>query len=272
MSDMSSESDQTVTLTVRDAVAHLTLNRPEQHNAFDDQMIAVLDNRLMEIEARSDIRVVILAAEGKSFSAGADLAWMKRMAGYSQAENEADALLLGNMLARLNQLALPTIALVQGGAYGGGVGLVSACDMAIAAESAVFSLTEVRLGILPSVVSPYVLAAIGLRAARRYFLTAERFDAAEAHRMGLVHQVVPDGSLTDAADRMVSHLLSGGPGAIANAKRLIADFAGHPIDDSLIAKTARGIAEARASDEGKEGISAFLDRRKPGWVPEKDAE
>lgn len=262
----------TVTLSVDDNVARLTLNRPERHNAFDDHMIAVLDDRLKGIAARPDIRVVILAAEGKSFSAGADLDWMKRMAGYSQAENEADARALGDMLARLNTLAVPTIALVQGGAYGGGVGLIAACDMAIAAHDAVFALTEVRLGIIPSVVSPYVLAAIGPRAARRYFLTAERFDAAEACRMGLIHETVPQDALTAAGDRMVKHLLAGGPAALASAKRLIADMAFRPVDDSVIAETARRIAEARAGDEGKEGISAFLERRKPSWVPEKDPE
>lgn len=260
------EPDQTVTLSVEDNIARLTLSRPERHNAFDDHMIAVLDDRLKEIADRSDIRVVLLAAEGKSFSAGADLDWMKRMAGYSQAENEADAQALGDMLSRLNSLATPTIALVQGGAYGGGVGLVAACDIVIAADDAVFALTEVRLGIIPSVVSPYVLGAIGQRAARRYFLTAERFDAAEACRMGLVHEVVPADELNAAADRMVAYLMAGGPGAIASAKRLIADMAGRPIDEALITETARRIAQARAGDEGKEGISAFLERRKPGWT------
>ncbi|MBT5457355.1 MAG: enoyl-CoA hydratase/isomerase family protein [Rhodospirillaceae bacterium] len=253
-------------------MAHLTLNRPERHNAFDDHMISVLDDRLREIADRGDVRAVILAAEGKSFSAGADLDWMKRMAGYSSAENEADAKALGDMLARLNGLAVPTIALVQGGAYGGGVGLVAACDMAIAAEEAVFSLTEVRLGIIPSVVSPYVLAAIGARAARRYFLTAERFDAAEAYRMGLVHEVVPAAELRAFGDSLVKQLLAGSPAAIASAKQLIAHMAGRPVDEALIAETARRIAAARASEEGKEGISAFLERRKPDWVPAKEQE
>jgi methylglutaconyl-CoA hydratase len=261
-------SEHTVTLTVESGIARLTLNRSERHNAFDDQMIAVLDNRLQEIAGNSEVRVVILAAEGKSFSAGADLDWMKRMAGYSQAENEADAKALGDMLARLNTLPVPTIALVQGGAYGGGVGLVAACDLAIATDDAVFALTEVRLGIIPSVVSPYVLGAIGQRAARRFFLTAERFDASEAHRIGLVHEVVPAGKLNLAADRLVKYLLAGGPSAIATAKQLIADLAGRPIDEATITETAHRIAAARASDEGKEGISAFLERRKPGWDAE----
>lgn len=261
-----SSTDNNVILSVADKIARLTLNRPERHNAFDDRMIAVLDDRLSEIAGNPHIRVVLLAAEGKSFSAGADLDWMKRMAGYSQAENEADAKALGQMLARLNTLAVPTVALVQGGAYGGGVGLVAACDMAIAAEEAVFCLSEVRLGIIPSVVSPYVLAAIGQRAARRYFLTAERFDAVEAHRLGLVHEVVPASELSGAADRLVEQLLAGGPAAIASAKQLIADVGGRPVDEALITETARRIAAARASDEGREGITAFLERRKPGWT------
>lgn len=261
-----SSTDNNVILSVADNIARLTLNRPERHNAFDDRMIAVLDDRLSEIADNPHIRVVLLAAEGKSFSAGADLDWMKRMAGYSQAENEADAKALGQMLARLNTLAVPTVALVQGGAYGGGVGLVAACDMAIAAENAVFCLSEVRLGIIPSVVSPYVLAAIGQRAARRYFLTAERFDAVEAHRLGLVHEVVPASELSGAADRLVEQFLAGGPAAIASAKQLIADVGGRPVDEALITETARRIAAARASDEGREGIAAFLERRKPGWT------
>lgn len=263
-----SYTDQTVTLAIESGIAHLTLNRPERHNAFDDQMITALDARLREISSRAEIRVVVLAAAGQSFSAGADLDWMKRMAGYSQADNEADAKALGDMLVRLNTLPIPTIAVVQGGAYGGGVGLVAACDMAIAANDAVFALSEVRLGIIPSVISPYVIAAIGQRAARRYFLTAERFDAVEAHRIGLVHQAVPSGDLTEATDRLVKNLLAGGPVAIASAKRLIADMSGRPINESLVDETARRIAAARASDEGREGIAAFLERRKPNWLME----
>ena len=265
---MSAPQDQPVTVYVQDSVARIVLNRPERHNAFDDRMIAVLDDRLDEVARRSDVRVVVLAANGKSFSAGADINWMKRMAGYSQAENEADAQALGGMLAKLYRMPKPTVALIQGGVYGGGLGLVAACDIAITAEDADFALSEVRLGLIPAVISPYVIAAIGPRVARRYFLTAERFGAAEAHRIGLVHEVVPSSDLSAASDRLLKQLLAGGPEAIGRAKQLISDVAGRTLDDTLIADTARRIAEARASTEGVEGLSAFLERRKPSWMME----
>jgi methylglutaconyl-CoA hydratase len=247
------------------AKATLWLNRPERHNAFDDGLIAELSAALVELAADSAIRVVLLAGRGKSFSAGADLAWMKRMAGYTAAENEADAQKMAEMLHRLDSLAKPTIALVQGAAMGGGVGLVAACDIAIAAEDAQFAFSEVRLGLTPATISPYVIAAIGPRAARRYFLTAERFDARRALRLGLVTVVVPAADLAMEASRLADILCQNGPAAMAEAKRLIADVTGRPIDAALRRETAGRIARRRASAEGREGVAAFLEKRKPSW-------
>ena len=247
------------------AKATLWLNRPERHNAFDDGLIAELSAALAELAADSAIRVVLLAGRGKSFSAGADLAWMKRMAGYTAAENEADAQKMAEMLHRLESLPKPTIALVQGAAMGGGVGLVAACDIAIAAEDAQFALSEVRLGLIPAAISPYVIAAIGPRAARRYFLTAERFDARRALGLGLVSAVVPTADLATEASRLADILCQNGPAAMAEAKRLIADVTGRPIDAALRTETAGRIARQRASAEGREGVAAFLEKRKPSW-------
>jgi methylglutaconyl-CoA hydratase len=259
-------SDPTFVLERRaDGVVRLTLSRPAIHNAFDDRQIAELTAAFGDLAGDDTVRAIVLTGAGRSFSAGADLEWMKRTATYGAAENEADAAVLAGTLGKLNFMPKPTVALVQGGAYGGGVGLVAACDIAIATEDAIFSLSEVKLGIIPSVISPYVVAAIGARAARRYFLTAERFGAREAHRIGLVHEVVPVDDLAAAGERMVSHLLNAGPEAARKAKRLIADVAGRPVDADLMAETARRIADARSSPEGQEGIAAFLERRKPSW-------
>jgi len=265
---MAGRPDQNLLVTVEDGVCRLVLNRPERHNAFDDALIAALDEILVEIEGRVDIRAVVLTASGDSFCAGADLGWMKRAAGYTGQENREDAGRLADMLARLAGLSRPTLALVQGNAFGGGLGLIAACDIAIAARDARFALSEVRLGLIPSVISPYVLRAIGRRAAQRYFLTAERFDAEEARRLGLVHEAVPAGELAAAGDRIVDALKLGGPVAIAEAKRLIADVAGRPIDRRIIDETARRIAEVRGGAEGREGVAAFLERRKPVWRSE----
>ena len=248
-----------------DGVATIRLNRPDVHNAFDDALIAELTGALRAVAAAADIRAVVLAATGKSFSAGADLTWMRRMAGASIAENEADARALAELMRTLHDLAKPTVAVVQGPAYGGGVGLVAACDIAIAAETATFALSEVRLGLIPAVVSPYVVAAIGARVARRYFLTGERFGAAEALRLGLVHLVAGAARLDEALRGVLAALAEGGPVAQAAAKRLVADVAGRPIDAALAAETARCIADIRAGAEAKEGIAAFLDKRKPAW-------
>ena len=248
------------------AKATLWLNRPERHNAFDDALIAELSAALAALAADSAIRVVLLAGRGKSFSAGADLAWMKRMAGYTAAENEADAQKMAEMLHRLDSLPKPTIALVQGAAMGGGVGLVAACDIAIAAEDAQFAFSEVRLGLTPATISPYVIAAIGPRAARRYFLTAERFDARQAlWGWGWSAAVVPAADLATEASRLADILCQNGPAAMAEAKRLIADVTGRPIDAALRTETAGRIARQRASAEGREGVAAFLEKRKPGW-------
>ncbi len=247
------------------AKATLWLNRPELHNAFDDGLIGELDSALAVLAADSAIRVVLLAGRGKSFSAGADLAWMKRMAGYSADENEADAQKMAEMLHRLSSLPKPTIALVQGAAMGGGVGLVAACDIAFAAEDAQFALSEVRLGLIPAAISPYVIAAIGPRAARRYFLTAERFDARQALGLGLVSAVVPPAALGTEADKLADILCQNGPAAMAEAKRLIADVTDRPIDAALRTETAGRIARQRASAEGREGVAAFLEKRKPDW-------
>jgi methylglutaconyl-CoA hydratase len=248
-------------------VATLRLNRPEVHNAFNDALIAELTQALRRLDADAAVRAVVLAANGPSFSAGADLQWMRRMAAYSEAENEADARALADLMRTLDRLAKPTVAVVQGAAFGGGVGLVACCDIALAADHATFALSEVRLGLIPAVISPYVMAAIGARAARRYFLTGERFDAAEARRLGLVQEVVPAADLPQASDRILVMLAQGGPVAQAAAKRLVADLAGRPLDDGLVEDTAKRIARIRAGEEGRDGVSAFLEKRKPGWIP-----
>jgi len=236
------------------------------HNAFNDRVITALSAILDDLGRDDGLRVVVLRGAGKSFSAGADAQWMRAAAEYDEARNLADAARLGDMLRRLNRLPTPTVALVQGAALGGGLGLVACCDIVIAAAKARFGLTEVRLGLTPATISPYVVAAIGARAARRWFLTAERFDAARAHALGLVHEVVDDADALEAAgDRIIEALLAGAPGAIRDAKKLIFDVAGRRIDDALIRDTAERIAARRASAEGREGLAAFLDKRKPRW-------
>jgi methylglutaconyl-CoA hydratase len=211
------------------------------------------------------VRLVVLAASGQSFSAGADLNWMRRMADYSYQQNLADALALAELMRTLNNLAKPTIAKVQGPAYGGGVGLVACCDIAVASETASFSLSEVRLGLIPAVISPYVVNAIGERQARRYFLSAERFGAREAQRIGLVHEVVAAEELDGAVARLLDTLAGNSPAAMAAAKDLARAVSRGPIDATMIEDTARRIAEIRASPEGREGLNAFLDKRKPSW-------
>lgn len=250
-------------------MATVTLNRPDLHNAFDDNLIALLTEELKRLESDQAVRLVRLAGNGKSFSAGADLGWMRRMAGYSREENLADARGLAELMRTLNFLSKPTIALVQGAAYGGGVGLVACCDIVVATRRALFCLSEVKLGIMPAVISPYVVEAIGARAARRYFQTAESFDAAEAHRLGLVHELVEnDAEMYAAADRIASAILKNGPQAMAEAKQLIPFVSRGPIDGAMIEGTAERIARVRASAEGKEGVSSFLEKRKPAWVKE----
>jgi methylglutaconyl-CoA hydratase len=247
-------------------VATLTMNRPEVHNAFDDHLIAELTVKLRELDREQAVRVVVLAAAGKSFSAGADLNWMKRMAQYTEGENLRDAVSLASLMHALSGMGKPTVARVSGSAFGGGVGLVAACDVAIVSRGALFSLSEVRLGLIPAVISPFVIAAIGERQARRYFLTAERFDAGEALRIGLVHRVVEDAELDAAVGVIVEELLKGGPRAQSAAKDLIASVANRPIDQRVLEDTAARIARIRVTAEGKEGISAFLEKRPPGWM------
>lgn len=246
-------------------IATLTLNRPDRHNAFDDAVIAELAAALERLGSREDVRAVVLASTGRSFSAGADLGWMRRMAGYSEAENRVDAAALARMLHTLDRLPKPTLAVVQGSAYGGGVGLVACCDVVLAAERATFALTEVRLGLTPATISPYIVNAIGPRQARRYFTTAETIPAAQAREIGLVHEVVPGEDLDAARDRMTDMLLQGAPGAQAEAKALVFLCEGRPVDDALGEETSRRIAARRASPEGREGLGAFLDKRPPAW-------
>lgn len=259
-------SDAPIRVERRGKVATVTLNRPDRHNAFDDALIAELTEALDGIGTDSAVRVVVLTGAGKSFSAGADLGWMKRMAGYTFDQNMADARGLARLLSTLDRLPKPTIARVNGPAYGGGVGLVAACDIAIAQLDVAFSLTEVKLGLIPAVISPYVVAAIGPRAARRYTLTAQRFDAETALRLGLVHEVVAADALDGAVSKMADTLLANGPQAMAAGKALIGAVANRPIDDAVIEETARRIAECRASAEGREGVGAFLEKRKPAWT------
>lgn len=248
-------------------IAILTMNRPELHNAFDDLLIADLTAELRRLEAEESIRVVLLTGSGRSFSAGADLNWMCRMADYTREENLRDALGLAELMRTLNELDKPTIALVNGAAYGGGVGLVACCDMAIATRRASFCLSEVKLGLFPAVISPYVIAAIGARACRRYFLSAEVIDSAEAQRLGLLHEVVEDNAALDLRGMALAEtLLKNGPASMAGAKQLIAAVSGRPVGADLISDTATRIANQRASAEGREGVAAFLGKRTPGWV------
>lgn len=246
-------------------VATVTLNRPEIHNAFDDHLIAALTRDLFDLAEEQSVRVIVLAGAGASFSAGADLNWMRRTALYDEEANLEDARALAGLMRTLDQLEKPTVARVHGAALGGGVGLVCTCDVAIAAEDAVFGTTEVRLGIIPAVIGPYVVRAVGPRVARRLMLSGERIDAAEARRIGLVHEVVPTGALDEAVERVVANLLAGGPEAITEAKRLIAEVGARPVDDHVLELSAERIARIRTSTEAREGIAAFLEKRKPVW-------
>jgi methylglutaconyl-CoA hydratase len=247
-------------------VVWLTLDRPEIHNAFDDRLITLLTAELARLGADDAVRVVVLTGAGRSFSAGADLNWMRRTAIYREAENLADAMALARLMQTLNELAKPTVARVNGAALGGGTGLVACCDVVVASEQAIFGTTEVRLGLIPSVIGPYVLAALGPRHARRLMLTGERISAAEAAGLGLVHEVVTAEQLDAAVERVVAELLKGGPAALTAAKRLIGDLAGRPIGPDLIDDTAQRIAALRATPEAREGVGAFLEKRTPGWL------
>jgi len=247
-------------------LALLTPHRPDRHNAFDDALIAELSERFEALAGDRTVRCVILTGAGRSFSAGADLAWMRRAAGYSFEENLEDARRLERMLRALDELPQPTVAMVNGPAIGGGVGLVCSCDLAVAADRAFFQLSEVRLGLVPAVVAPFVLRAVGPRVARRYMLTAERIGAEEARRIGLVHEVVEANRLERRVRELAREILEGGPEAQAEVKRLLRTI--RQLEGSLLAEaTARSIAERRASAEGREGIAAFLEKRRPNWRP-----
>ncbi|MCX7556213.1 enoyl-CoA hydratase/isomerase family protein [Xanthomonadaceae bacterium JHOS43] len=247
-------------------VATLWLNRPDKHNAFDEHLIAAITDGLRALTDDAQVRVVVLAGRGKSFSAGGDLDWMRRAAGYGYDQNLADATALATMLRTLAELPKPTIARVHGAALGGGMGLVCACDIAVASDVAVFATSEVKFGLIPATIGPYVLRAIGTRQAQRYFQSAERIDAARAVQIGLVHELVGAASLDAKIDEITTALHSGGPAAQNAAKQFIADVANRPISDTLISGTAEAIARIRATDEAREGLTAFLEKRKANWA------
>ncbi len=247
-------------------VATVTLNTPEKHNAFDDVIIATLTNIFNEISARTDIKIMILASNGKSFSAGADLSWMKRMANYSYEENYKDAQSLALMLKALNFLPQTTIAKIQGATFGGAVGLASCCDIVFASTKASFCLSEVKLGLIPATIAPYVVNAIGEKASRRYFQTAERFSANKAQTLGLVSEVVKPEMLNEAVRNIISTLLNNSPQAIKQAKQLALNASNHELNDDLINTTSELIANIRVSEEGQEGLTAFFEKRTPTWV------
>ena len=255
-------------LTEIDAgVGIVTLNRPERHNAFDAAMIAALEDAIGLMANTAAVRVIVISSTGKSFCAGADVQWMQRAATYSLEENRGDAGELAEMLRRIAECPKPVIARVQGPAYGCGVGLVAACDMAVATFETRFALTEVKLGLIPAVISPYVIAAIGARYARRYMLTAETFSAAEAYRIGLVHEMVADeAGLDDAIGEWIEALLKNGPQALAECKALIHSVSGRPLSPKVIEYTVDRIAHIRVSPEGQEGLTAFLEKRAPDWI------
>ncbi len=247
-------------------VATVTLNRPDVRNAFNDETIAELTAAFLDLSERTDVRCIVLAATGSAFCAGADLNWMKRMADYSREQNVDDAAALARMLEVIYRCPKPTIARVQGDTYAGGMGLVAACDVAVAAVSAKFCLSEVKLGLIPATISPYVIRAIGARAAHRWFLTAERFSAEQAERIGLVHETVADDALESKVQEVAEALVVAGPQAVKACKQLVQDVTGQEITHALIHRTINSIADIRASAEGREGIDSFLNKRRPSWL------
>ena len=247
-------------------VAWVTMNRPEKHNAFDDTVIAELSSTFSYLSKDRAIRVLVLAAQGKNFSAGADLEWMRRMATYNYDENLRDAQALAAMLSTLDRLPFPTIARVQGASFGGAVGLISCCDIAVGTTRSSFSLSEVKIGLIPATISPYVIAAIGSRASRRYFQTAEQFNAAKALHLGLLSSVVDEDELDEQVESFIDSLLKNSPQAVRQAKKLIADVAGKSVTTKLVDYTSETIASIRISNEGQEGLTAFLEKRDPKWL------
>jgi len=256
----------TLTITRDGASAVVTLNRPDVRNAFNETTIAEITQAFRELGAEAELRAIVLAANGPAFCAGADLNWMKKMAGYTHAENHADALQLAEMLRTIYLCPKPVVAKVQGDCYAGGMGLVAACDIVVAVDAASFCLSEVKLGLIPATISPYVIKAMGENASRRYFLTAERFSAHEALRIGFAHEVVAADALDARVAEIVKALVGNSPYAVQQAKLLVRDVAGLAVDDALLADTAERIAHIRASEQGREGVASFLEKRKPAWL------
>ena len=252
-------------IQIHGPVARVFLNRPEVRNAFNDSVIAALNDAFTRLGADPALRAIVLGGHGKAFCAGADLSWMRRMAGYTWDQNRADAEGLAAMLWAGYSCPLPLVGRIHGDCYAGGVGLAAVCDVLVAAEGVHFCLSEARLGLLPATIGPYVVKSLGEQASRRYFTTAERFDAARALALGFVHEVVPAVALDSKVDEIVAALVANGPAAVKACKQLVQDVAGRPIDAALRAETARRIADIRASDEGREGVTAFLDKRDPAW-------
>ena len=257
---------ETLDVTIAGSVATVTLNRPDVRNAFNEFTIAELSLAFNELGRNDEVRAIVLAANGPAFCAGADLNWMKKMAGYSHAENTEDAAKLADMLRTIYLCPKPVVAKVQGDCYAGGMGLVAACDIAVAVSGACFCLSEVKLGLIPATISPYVIKAMGENASRRYFLTAEKFNAQEAHRIGFVHDIVGAEALDAHVDAIVKALVTSSPNAVRAAKVLVREVAGKTVDSALVVDTAERIAHIRASEEGREGVASFLEKRKPSWL------
>jgi methylglutaconyl-CoA hydratase len=256
-----------ISVAIEDRIGRVTLDRPQAANAFDERMIAALTDAITALGADPGVRVVVLGAAGRHFSAGADLDWMRRTADYAFEKNLADARRLAVLLSTLDTCAKPVVARVQGPAFAGALGLIAACDIAVASDLAQFAVTEVRLGLIPATISPYLVRSMGAPAARRLILTGQRFGAAEAKTLGLVHEVVPAAELDAKVSAIVADLMAASPAALAAAKALIRDVAGRPLDPALVEETARRIAEARASADAREGLAAFFDKRPPRWSP-----
>lgn len=256
----------TLTVDINDKVATVTLNRPDVRNAFNEHSINDLTRAFSELGRNETVRAIVLAANGPAFCAGGDLNWMKKMAHYSHEENQADAMQLAQMLRTIYVCPKPVVARVHGDCYAGGMGLVSACDIVLAVPEASFCLSEVKLGLIPATISPYVIKAMGEQASRRYFLTAERFGAAEGHRIGLVHELVAADALDAKLAEVVKALVTNSPNAVKEAKVLVRDIAGRTVNDALLRDTAERIAHIRASEQGREGVTSFLEKRKPGWL------
>ena len=262
---------ETLEISVNHRVAVIWLAREAVRNAFSEVSIAELTAAFDQFGRDDEVRAIVLAAQGPAFCAGADLDWMRRMSNYSQAENQADALRLATMLRTIYECPKPVIARVHGDAYAGGVGLVAACDISVASLNASFCLSETKLGLIPATIGPYVLRAMGANVARRYFLTAEKFNAAEAFRIGLIHEITPPEELDGKVNEILGALMLTSQSAVTEAKRLVRELTARPIDDALVADTAQRIADIRTTPDGREGVRSFLDKRKPQWVVDYEA-